>query len=547
MRKEINSNAGRIITVGTAAALAVLLILVLIGVSSERRRTAQAFDEASAAAKENIAVELKEYFGQYLTNQKGELRDLTNTVETLQDTGSMTIELTAEQQEKLIAGVLENLTPEKVMEVADANNKASADAITALEQSIYDRLVENFSSYYEKAELTESQKEALADAIIVIVEKNIYDELEKRFESQQKYMTQIEHSVTEKLDKVTNTVNNYQQTVKELESKLVVAEKNSANLEEVERLKAQLLELNNSYQSFVSSAQPAINIITNLSVEPTGDNDVLSAQAGYTLNQKISNLNVTLTSAYEDFTAELTQKVNENDLKQSQKLADAKADLENQIEDNSEKVRLLDAARQAAEKALQTKSEEDINALRDAMNKLGSDMSDDLKTAYDSLLAADVENKQEITYAIEALELNLNNDIQVANNNITNLKADLEAAKKALERQLALTETTLQVQMAANDEKQSQNLADTKSSLEGQMSANDEKQTQNLADTKSSLEGQMSANDEKQSQNLADTKTNLEGQIQQMGDDVNNNIKAKLPVYTWSNGGTHLSINIPPQ
>lgn len=522
--KELHLNNWIVRIIGIAAVL-ILLLCVMIGAQSEKRKKDLLYGEATEAAKENIAVELKEYFGQYLTNQKGELKELTNTVEAMQDTGAMSIELTGEQQDLLIAGVLDNLTPEKIMELADVNREASANAITGMEKNIYDRLVEKFSDYYDDARLTDSQREAVADAVTVIVEKNIYDELEKRFESQEKYLTEIEKSISEKLDKVTNTVNNYRETVKELETKLKVVEKDSTNLEEVEKLREELSELSKSYQSFVSTAQPAINIVTNLSVAPTGDNDVLSAQAGYTLNQKISNLNVTLTNAYDEFATEITQKVNDNDKKQSRKLADAKANLESQIADNTEKMKLLDEARQAAEKALQTKSEEDVNALKNAMNKLGGDMSDDLQAAYDSLMAADTSNMEETGRIIEALEGSLNKDIAAANNNITSLRSDLKDAENALKQELAATQTN----------------------LEGQIQANDQKQDRNLANAQSTLQGQMDANDEKQSQNLADAKNNLQQQIRQMGDDVNNNIVAKLPTYTWSEDGNHLSISIPQQ
>lgn len=525
MEKKKHLNNPLINFAGIVAVILFLLLLAITAVRSEKKKSDLLYGEAAEAARENISVELKEYFGQYLTNQKGELKELSNTVEAIQDTGAMSIELTKEQQDMLIASVLENLTPEKVMELANSNNEASLNAITSMEKNIYDQLVEKFSSYYEEARLTDSQREAIADAVTVIVEKNIYDELEKRFESQEKYLSQIEQSITEKLDRVTNTVSVYQQTVKEIETKLNVLEKNSTNAEELERLRKELEELSQNYQTFVSTAQPAINIVTNLSVMPSGDNDVLSAQAGYTLNQKISNLNVTLTDAYEEFAAKITQKVNDNDKKQSLKLADTKEDLEKQISDNTEKMRLLDEARKAAEKALQTKSEEDIRSLKDAMGQLGDNMSQDLQDAYDSLMAADTANKAETGRIIEALEDSLNSDIVAANNNITSLRADLEAAKKALDKQLT----------------------DAKTDLEGQMKANSEMQSQSLEDTKNSLEGQLNANDTKQSKNLADTKENLEGQIRQMGDDVNNNIVTKLPSYTWSEGGNHLSISIPKQ
>lgn len=453
-----------------AAALVIMLIFILIVASSQNRKNKLAFDATTDAARENIAVELKEYFGQYLTNQKGEIKELTNTVETMQDTGSMTVELTAEQQEKLIAGVLDNLTPDRVMELANANNEASANAIMALEQSIYDRLVENFSTYYEEGKLTDAQIEAISDAVTVIVEKNIYDELEERFSANEKYLAQIEASITEKLNKVTNTVNNYQQTVKELETKIKVTEKDSASIEEVEQLKEQLLSLHNSFQSFIATAQPAIHIVTDLSVKPTGDNDVLSAQAGYSLNRRFSDLNQTLTESYARFTEDLTNTVESNDKKQSKKLADTKSELESQIADNASKVEQMNKAREAAEKALETKSKEDIQALEDALKNLGDNVSEDLKNAYEALLAADETNMDQVEAALSTTKDTLNDDIASANNNITSLRTDLN-----------------------------------------------------------------------------DTKEDLTNQINQMGNDVNNNIVSKLPTYTWSSDGTHLSISIPPQ
>ncbi len=477
MTKHVSQWTIRIVS---AAVLIILLVLVT-AVALHNREKEILNADATETLQKNISVELKEYFGQYLTNQKGEIKELSKTVDTIQDSGAIAIDLTPEQQEILISEILKNLTPEKLSEITNQSSLISEKAISNLETAIYNKLVEKFSTYYEEAKLTDSQIEAIADAVTVIVEKNLYDELEKRFANQEKYLVQIEKAITEKLDKVTNTVTKYQETVKELETKIKVVEKDSSSTEEVEKLRDQITNLQNSFTAFVSTAQPAINIVTNLSVKPTGDNDVLSAQAGYNLNEKISSLNTTLTNAYNDFATTMTQKVNDNDKKQSQKLADAKQDLESQIADNAEKAELMNKAREAAEKALESKSKQDIANLEDALESLGSDISDDLKRAYDELVAADSADKDALEKAIESAKSSLNSDIEQTNNNITSLQAD-------------------------------------------------------LTNTKNNL-----------SNELTNTKKDLSNEITKMGEDVNNKIIAKMPTYTWSEGGNHLTISIPKQ
>lgn len=453
----------------TAVFAAVVIICLFAGIRTNVRETSNTYDTASDELTESITVELKEYFGQYLTNQKGEIRELNNTLDSLQNNSGY-IELTQAQQDILIAKIIENLTPEMLKNIMHIDTSISQETIENLEQSIYEQLVENFSSYYENAELTDAQKQAVADAVTVIVETNILSILEEKFEQQKQYLVSIEEAIEEKLQKMTDTVTSYQETVKEIETKLKVVEKNSSNTEEVERLRTQLEMLQKSYESFVATAQPAINIVSNLSVYPTGSNDVLSAQAGYNLNQKIMSVNNALSSSFTEFSDAITAKVDANDRKQSQKLSDAKTDLESQIADNAKQVELLDQARKAAEKALETKAEEDIVALKDALAKLDGNLSSDLQAAYDLLVQADSDNKDAMDRALSSAKDSINADIQAANNNITSLRTDLN-----------------------------------------------------------------------------ETSDRLSKEIQQMGDDVNNNIVAKLPTYEWSEGGKRITITIPAQ
>lgn len=453
----------------TAVFAAVVIICLFAGIRTNLRETSNTYDTASDELTESITVELKEYFGQYLTNQKGEIRELNNTLDSLQNNSGY-IELTQAQQDMLIAKIIENLTPEMLKNIMHSDTSISQETIENLEQSIYEQLVENFSSYYENAELTDAQKQAVADAVTVIVETNILSILEEKFEQQKQYLVSIEEAIEEKLQKMTDTVTSYQETVKEIETKLKVVEKNSSNTEEVERLRTQLEMLQKSYESFVATAQPAINIVSNLSVYPTGSNDVLSAQAGYNLNQKIMSVNDALSSSFTEFSDAITAKVDANDKKQSQKLSDAKTDLESQIADNAKQVELLDQARKAAEKALETKAEEDIAALKDALAKLDGNLSSDLQAAYDLLVQADSDNKDAMDRALSSAKDSINADIQAANNNITSLRTDLN-----------------------------------------------------------------------------ETSDRLSKEIQQMGDDVNNNIVAKLPTYEWSEGGKRITITIPAQ
>lgn len=453
----------------TAVFAAVVIICLFAGIRTNVREKSNTYDTASDELTESITVELKEYFGQYLTNQKGEIRELNNTLDSLQNNSGY-IELTQAQQDILIAKIIENLTPEMLKNIMHSDTSISQETIENLEQSIYEQLVENFSSYYENAELTDAQKQAVADAVTVIVETNILSILEEKFEQQKQYLVSIEEAIEEKLQKMTDTVTSYQETVKEIETKLKVVEKNSSNTEEVERLRTQLEMLQKSYESFVATAQPAINIVSNLSVYPTGSNDVLSAQAGYNLNQKIMSVNNALSSSFTEFSDAITAKVDANDRKQSQKLSDAKTDLESQIADNAKQVELLDQARKAAEKALETKAEEDIAALKDALAKLDGNLSSDLQAAYDLLVQADSDNKDAMDRALSSAKDSINADIQAANNNITSLRTDLN-----------------------------------------------------------------------------ETSDRLSKEIQQMGDDVNNNIVAKLPTYEWSEGGKRITITIPAQ
>lgn len=453
----------------TAVFAAVVIICLFAGIRTNLRETSNTYDTASDELTESITVELKEYFGQYLANQKGEIRELNNTLDSLQNNSGY-IELTQAQQNMLIAKIIENLTPEMLKNIMHSDTSISQETIENLEQSIYEQLVENFSSYYENAELTDAQKQAVADAVTVIVETNILSILEEKFEQQKQYLVSIEEAIEEKLQKMTDTVTSYQETVKEIETKLKVVEKNSSNTEEVERLRTQLEMLQKSYESFVATAQPAINIVSNLSVYPTGSNDVLSAQAGYNLNQKIMSVNNALSSSFTEFSNAITAKVDANDRKQSQKLSDAKTDLESQIADNAKQVELLDQARKAAEKALETKAEEDIVALKDALAKLDGNLSSDLQAAYDLLVQADSDNKDAMDRALSSAKDSINADIQAANNNITSLRTDLN-----------------------------------------------------------------------------ETSDRLSKEIQQMGDDVNNNIVAKLPTYEWSEGGKRITITIPAQ
>lgn len=427
------NSKNHIIPIITIAAIILLFLFFLVGIRYNRGSTVSVYDDASYDLSENVTVELKEYFGRYLTSQKGEIRELTNTVDSLQRAGGY-IELTQEQQDGLIRQLTAKLTPDLLRTVTGNDTAVAKETIEDLEQTIYDRICEDLGTYEESAEPTDSQKEAMADAVTVIVESNIMAIVDERFEQQNKYLDFIEESIAEKLQKMTDTVNHYQETVKEIENKLRVLEKNSSNSEEVEKLRAQLEILRQSYESFIATAQPAIHIVTDLSVYPAGSNDVLSARAGYSLSQRLSNVNTALSTSFNEFSEYIDAKVDDNYDKQSQKLADAKTDLESQIADNVEQLELLDKARQAAQKALETKEAEDVEAFKKALQELDTNLSSDLQEAYDSLLT-----------------------------------------------------------------------------------------------------------------DLDKTRDSLQDEIRQMGDDVNNNIVAKLPVYEWSEDGEKLTIIIPAQ
>ncbi len=446
--------------------IALIFVIAMIIFLSKKNTDAE-YRDASEELSESITVDLKEYFGQYLNNQKGEIKELSSTVGDLKAAG---IELTQEQQDALIKKLVENLSPEMIQSIMDRNESVSKESIERLENNIYERLAESLQNQNGNLQLTDSQMQAITDSVTMIVETNILSVLEERFSQQLKYMVSIEAAIDEKLKKVTDTVTSYQETVKQIENKLKVVEKNSTDSAETEKLRLQLEELQRNYESFVATAQPAINIVTNLAVYPTGSNDVLSAQAGYNLNQKIINVNDTLSASFSDFTQQISARVDANDIKQSQKLSDAKEDLENQIADNAKQMELLNKAREAAEKALETKSAEDIETLEKALGNLGGNLSDELKSAYDSLVQMDKDNAENMGNILADTTSAINADIKSANNNITSLRTDLNNTKEVLSKE-----------------------------------------------------------------------------IQQMGDDVNNNIVAKMPVYVWSEDGTELTITIPQQ
>lgn len=449
--------------------LVIGIVLVLILGHFMSKKSDSSYQKAADELSESITVDLKKYFGQYLSTQKGELKELSNTVDTLQ-TSDGYHEITQEQQDELIEKLLDNLTPEMLKSISNSDESVSLETIEALEQSIYDKLVEKFSNQGAEILLTKAQIETITDAVTMIIETNILSVLEEKLTQQTKYLSSIESAIDEKLEKVTNTVTSYQETVKQIENKLKVIEKNSTDAAETEKLRAQLEELQRNYESFVATAQPAINIVTNLAVYPTGSNDVLSAQAGYHLNQKILNVRDTLSASFSDFSKQVSSRIEENDAKQSQKLSDTKKILESQIADNSRQMEQLDQARLAAEKALETKSAEDIEALQKALEQLDGNLSEDLKEVYDSLIKTDKDNKEDLEKILADANNAIHIDIQLANNNITSLRTDLN-----------------------------------------------------------------------------NTKNVLSNEIKKMGDDVNNNIVAKMPVYDWSADGKTLTITIPQQ
>ena len=429
--EESNNFIGGTLSAFIWLAIGIIIVLALICFLPKKKDSE--YRDVSADLSESITVDLKEYFGQYLSNQKGEIKELTNTVDSLQTSG---IELTQEQQDALIKRLVENLTPEMIQGIMDRNESVSKETIESLEQSIYDKLVESLNVQSEKVQLTESQMQAIGDSVTMIVETNILSVLEERFEQQTKYLVNIEAAIDEKLKKLTDTVTSYQETVKQIESKIKVIEKNTANSAETEKLRLQLEELQRNYESFIATAQPAINIVTNLAVYPTGSNDVLSAQAGYNLNQKIVDVKNTLSTSFSDFSQQISAKVEANDVKQSQKLSDAKNELESQIADNTKQVELLDKARQAAEKALETKAAEDVEALTKALEDMNGNLSDDLKNAYDNLLQMDKDNAENMRNILADTSNAINADIMSANNNITSLRSDLNDAKNTLSKEI---------------------------------------------------------------------------------------------------------------
>ena len=289
--------------IGAVAAIAIIALLV-----ANYGMTASIYKTMNQTVKETGQVEMQDLLGDYTPEQVIKTLEQTSTEDINSGVLSQIDYLTDEDKADIVEGVLGVLKPTLLEKLSSSEESVREEVLTSLESTITEKVntvIEN--SDLGSTSLTSDEKTILTDSIVSIVESQILKTLSEETSTTTETLNTLEKHVQENVTKIETTLNTYKTEITELQTTINKIEKElegqgTLDASKVDEMSKQLTELKSKYNTLVdqysghaSNALMVSNIITNLTTKPASDM-VLSAEAGYTMNQNLINVTNSLAS-----------------------------------------------------------------------------------------------------------------------------------------------------------------------------------------------------------------------------------------------------------
>lgn len=289
--------------IGAVAAIAIIALLV-----ANYGMTASIYKTMNQTVKETVQVEMQDLLGNYTPEQVIKTLEQTSIDDINAGVLSQMEYLTDEDKADIAEGVLGVLKPTLLEKLSSSEESVREEVLTSLESTITEKVntvIEN--SDLGSTSLTSDEKTILTDSIVSIVESQILKTLSEETSTTTETLNTLEKHVQENVTKIETTLNTYKTEITELQTTIEKIEKElegkgTLDASKVDEMSKQLTELKSKYNTLVdqysghaSNALMVSNIITNLTTKPASDM-VLSAEAGYTMNQNLINVTNSLAS-----------------------------------------------------------------------------------------------------------------------------------------------------------------------------------------------------------------------------------------------------------
>lgn len=432
--------------IGAVAAIVIIALLV-----ANYGMTASIYKTMNQTVKETVQVEMQNLLGDYTPEQVIKTLEQTSTEDINAGVLSQIDYLTDEDKADIVEGVLGVLKPTLLEKLSSSEEAVREDVLTSLENTITEKVntvIEN--SEIGSTTLTSEEKTILTDSIVSIVESQILKTLSDETSTTTNTLNTLEKHVQENVTKIETTLNTYKTEITELQKTIETIEKElssqgTMDASKVEEMSKQLTELKSKYNTLVdqysghaSNALMVSNIITNLSTKPSS-NMVLSAEAGYTMNNQLTKVTERLTNFQSDTTAnfeELGIDINTLREQTQQKLNTLRGDLDDLKEETTNNIEEIN--RKKADLSSLQETNDKLEAASSQIAGVKSDMEQQIANVQSSEeatrnLQIKAIMKSEVERAIDTLNgaisdagENATEDIKEARNNLNDILAKLE-------------------------------------------------------------------------------------------------------------------------
>lgn len=428
--------------IGIAVVCALLVSGIFSGIIYNNKINA-AQDQLTAS----ISKDMETYMNEYRSAQATKVASLDKRVSSLENipdgetAESSLTTLTDSQIQAVIKSVTEQVKPQILKEVNSKFTTLKQETLTELESNLETVVKETLSeTIIEEQTLSE-----IANSVQVIVETNILKTVQQELNATESNLKTLTANIEARLNKIEGTMSEYEVRIRKLENMTqdinsTVIKNGSEQSTNTESLKENLDTLKAQYMAFTKTAITTSHIVSDLTVAPADENQVLSAKTGYQLLQTINDLSVNLSDDLEKRVKKLEDQMYE-----------VKQELLNNIDALAERTATkesLESTRDALDKAIKAEGSDREKAIQDAqtalndsitkaqeqVTKLSQDGTAEAKAKAQEVLDQLIADKNNLESAIESAKTdaangteNVNKALTKATEDINNQISDVEA------------------------------------------------------------------------------------------------------------------------
>lgn len=389
-----------------SASVIAILGGILIGVTYYKynKKMEDTQQEITKVIEQNIQSYMKEYAG-----TAANIEELQSEVKTLTKNPNSSTTLTDAQVNAIIKSTTERVESGLLKEVTSQFYALKQETLLELEAQIDAKIREVLSEASEEPMLSEEEISEISNSIQLIVESNILSAVRDQYKVLAKSVSVLEASINKKIEVINSTLMNYETRIQDLEN-------TAASNESLNELKGQ-------YSNFVKTALVTTNIISNISVMPTDKNGVVSARAGYKMNDKIEALQKDLSTKYESLLASIEE-------------------INKQLDDNLKKMEDATATKEAVNKAIKALQAADASNVS-SIDHAKALLEEAIAAAKNDVSSETQDAKNDTLEKLTAIKEQFYNDIDTAGSNTAAVQSALDEAKNGLQDQVEAINTKI--------------------------------------------------------------------------------------------------------